>query len=102
MDVQREFCEKVMHGLDRLRSETLCPGQEGMFLHRTRGEVEYLESLSEIQEERLEAWRGAAYVDPSPWVWNRAQLRMVHIGMCSAAESVGCAGSTDGQSRINI
>lgn len=63
-----------MHGLDRLRTEMLCPVGERMFSHRTLAEIDYLESVRAIPPERLEAWRVVTFVDPVGWVWNRAQL----------------------------
>lgn len=59
-DVRREFCEKVVHGFDLLRTETSCQVGESMFVYRTRGEVDYLESLDPIPAERLESWHGTS------------------------------------------
>lgn len=39
-----------------------------MFLHRTYGEVGYLEALRSMLSERLDAWRWASLSDPFSWV----------------------------------
>lgn len=96
--MRRAFFEKVMQALGRLRTDNLSPVGEVIFVHRTRGTVDDLESLREIPSERLEAWRDAVCVDPVAWVWNRAQLSLifdfcvsaVRTGTCLVATSVVC------------
>lgn len=42
-DVRGEFCEKVVRGFERLNTAVLCTDGKPMFVHRTGGEMEYLE-----------------------------------------------------------
>lgn len=63
-----------MHGMDYLPTKTLCPFGKVMFVHRTPGDVDYMESLREILSDRLEAFWRVAFVDPVGWVWSRQHL----------------------------
>lgn len=54
-DVDREFFENALRGLDCLGVEMLCPIDKLVFLHRTRGDIEYLKRFGEIYVERLDA-----------------------------------------------
>lgn len=67
---------KLVHLLDIIRPETLCPVRESIFVYRIRGEVHYMESLRAITTEKLEARREASCVDPDYWVWKRGQFQL--------------------------
>lgn len=75
-DVHAEFCEKVVRGAEQMHTEMLCPLGESMFIHRTRGEVHYLECLRAIPTELLNSWRGASTIDLAARVWSLAQWRI--------------------------
>lgn len=75
-DLRKGFCENVVRGLQRLNTEVLCSVGEPMFIHLTRGEIEYPERLREISEECLNGWCGTKCVDMATWVWKRAQLHV--------------------------
>lgn len=45
-----------------------------MLVHRTQGEVEYLEALYGIPADILQALSCMDCVDPAAWVWIRAEL----------------------------
>lgn len=62
-DVCREFNEKVICGRERLRVDGLCPLGKSMFIHRTRGQVGYIEALCSMPCDRFDMWKGASCVD---------------------------------------
>lgn len=39
-----------------------------MFIHRTRGVIDYINELGLIPSERLDAWDGESLVDSAAWV----------------------------------
>lgn len=53
--LRREFYEKNIRGLERLRTEVLCPVGEAILVHRTLDEIEYIKVIHDIPDERLEA-----------------------------------------------
>lgn len=73
---RQDFSEKVTRGLERLRTEILCPVGKSIYVNCTLGELNCLQALQEIPEERLNTWSGVACVDPALWVWDRSQFRI--------------------------
>lgn len=76
LEVRDESCDKVLKGIELLCTDRLSRLGESMFIWRTKGEVDYLETFRSITGERLESWRGTTVIDPAAWVWDRAQLHV--------------------------
>jgi hypothetical protein len=73
--VRCDFAIEAQSGFDRLKTYIPCnPDRSGMFLVRTRGEVDYLEHLDAIDPNVIEGWRGQNIVSNDAWVWPRAQI----------------------------
>lgn len=88
-------------GLERLRGDFLCPLGESMFLHRTRGEKDYPEDLWETPDVRLDASRGAPYVDGAVWVWNKARLGVQFRNLRKNGRYWNIFSRTEGRLRSN-
>lgn len=72
--VHKDVCEKVLSDIDHMHSDTFLYVEDSMFVHRTRGELGYLEALRVIRNERLQSLFGVAIITPVEWVWQRLQL----------------------------
>lgn len=72
----RYLCERLLRGLERLRTDVLCTVGKSMFVHRTKGEEVYLEAVRAIPDESLQACHVVSFVDPAAWVWSLSQLRI--------------------------
>lgn len=56
--MRRDFRDKLLRSIERLRSKVLCPVNESMFIHRTQGDIDYLDELYDRLAERLNASHG--------------------------------------------
>ena len=45
-----------------------------MFVYRTRGEIEYVESLGRITNAQLQRWYGQSIIDPEAYKIPKAQV----------------------------
>ena len=64
-----EFAESTKACYDRMRTYVACdPDQSGIFLARTRGEVNYQTHLDALTPQAKEAWRGQDIVSNDDWV----------------------------------
>ena len=58
-----------------MRTYVTCdPDHSGMFLARTRGEVDYQTHLNATKTKVIEIWRKEDMVSNDAWVWPRAQI----------------------------
>lgn len=60
---RRDFCEKVVRGMESLRTQTLCRVGESMFVNCTVAERHYLETLCGIPTEKIDTWSGTSCKD---------------------------------------
>lgn len=66
----------MLNGIERLRTDKICPLRESMVTYRSKGAFDYLEVLRSIPAEHLESWSETTLINPASWVWERAQLRV--------------------------
>ena len=73
--IRVEFAENAKDGYDNMRTYVTCdPDHSGMFLPRTRGEVDYQNHLNVITTQVIETWRNQEIVSNDAWVWPREQI----------------------------